>query len=263
VEIRWYPAREITGEANELAEDAFAGRHPGLAVVAESLGPESAKSTGVSGAARICWPEAKDQPRLRFGRSPGWAWVVLPHPRVSKEHLTLTGMDGSPGRWGVMDHGSTNGTYVRGQRIAPHSLVEIASGEPVELAGVVRLRFYHDPSALRSALGAHEPSTTSVTCRDELPRLASVMRALGFDAECVESEGDVRVQSQRDEIRIRVKGAVYVVECTRDGLCLKSDTTPTYGKDAEEALRDLVLKHLGFGRTADPLRETQHGSDFH
>jgi hypothetical protein len=188
----------------------------------------------------------KEPPRLRIGRSDTWARIALPHPRVSKEHLTLTPVD--RGRWGVMDHGSTNGTFVHGKRIAAHALVEIADGEPVELADAIRIRVYKEASALHAALRANEPAAAPVVCRDELPRLASVLRSLGFEADCIESEGDVRVQNAGDEIRVRVRGHAYVVECYRGGLCLKSDTTPTYGKDAEAALRDLVLKHLGFGR---------------
>ena len=54
--------------------------------------------------------------------------IVVPHPQVSSRHAQVETFDG---RTYITDRGSSNGTYVRGQRIAPGQRVEIQSGEKV------------------------------------------------------------------------------------------------------------------------------------
>ncbi len=54
--------------------------------------------------------------------------IQINHPQVSANHAQVESVSG---RLYVMDRGSANGTYVRGQRIAPGQKVEIQSGEKV------------------------------------------------------------------------------------------------------------------------------------
>jgi hypothetical protein len=173
--------------------------------------------------------------------------VLVGHPKVSKEHFTLAVVHALANRWGVIDHGSTNGTLVKGRRLEPNTLALVSSGEPVDMADAIRLRFYFAPAALYSVLRAAAPPERVVKCRDELPRLASAMRSLGFDSECDEANGEVKVQSGTDLVVVHASADGFVVEYHKGGLCLRSDLTTIYGSDAEAKLRDLVLANLGFG----------------
>jgi hypothetical protein len=249
-ELIWRVARDLRREATALPGADWSRRHPGVAVVAE---PYTGKPTDTPGTSRICWPVGD---AIRFGRKAGWATVVLPHPRISKEHLTLKKVGAA---WGILDHGSSNGTIFKGKPLEAHMLAEVAAGEPVDVGEALRLRFYFEPQALQAALAALAGNTGAVPRepvphREDLPRLATTLRSLGYGTEYREEEGVVRVESGTDEVLARVKAGQYVVECIRNGLCVRTAGTPTFGDDAEDRLRDLVLRSLGFGK--DRLQET-------
>jgi ABC-type multidrug transport system ATPase subunit/pSer/pThr/pTyr-binding forkhead associated (FHA) protein len=63
-----------------------------------------------------------------IGRTPD-NQIVVNHPQVSSKHATL--FKEPDGRIFLMDKGSANGTYVRGQRLAPNQRVEVKDGEKV------------------------------------------------------------------------------------------------------------------------------------
>ncbi len=67
--------------------------------------------------------------------------IIIPHAQVSSRHAQVESVGG---RLYLMDRGSANGTYVRGQRIAPGQKVEIQSGEKV----------YIGPMPLQLVMGA-------------------------------------------------------------------------------------------------------------
>ncbi|MBI2389209.1 MAG: FHA domain-containing protein [Deltaproteobacteria bacterium] len=65
---------------------------------------------------------------ISIGRTPD-NQIAVSHPQVSSKHATL--FKEPDGRMFLMDRGSANGTYVRGQRIAPNQRVEVQNGEKV------------------------------------------------------------------------------------------------------------------------------------
>jgi ABC-type multidrug transport system ATPase subunit/pSer/pThr/pTyr-binding forkhead associated (FHA) protein len=52
--------------------------------------------------------------------------IVIPHPQVSAQHAQVEAVDG---RAYLVDRGSANGTYLRGQRLQPGQRAELVSGE--------------------------------------------------------------------------------------------------------------------------------------
>jgi hypothetical protein len=86
---------------------------------------------------------------VRLGRRPECD-LTIPEPAVSRRHASLHWRaDG----WYLLDHGSTNGTFVNGNRLdAP---TRLANGDEIHLGRRIRLRFQY--SNLRGA------STTSHT----------------------------------------------------------------------------------------------------
>jgi hypothetical protein len=80
---------------------------------------------------------------VRLGRRPECDLTVL-DPAVSRRHASLYKRIAG---WYLVDHGSTNGTFVNGRRIkAP---AQLANGDEIQLGSQVRLRFEH--SHLRGA----------------------------------------------------------------------------------------------------------------
>jgi len=67
---------------------------------------------------------------------------VLDDVKVSREH-TLLELDDGDGHWLVIDLGSTNGTYLNGQRIARP--VPLHDGDEIRIGDAVLV--FHDPSA--------------------------------------------------------------------------------------------------------------------
>ncbi len=72
-----------------------------------------------------------DQPRVVIGRRRG-ADVILPHAAVSQLHATLEARGAG---YALRDEGSTNGTRVNGQRIAPGRPKPLREGDRVEIGG--------------------------------------------------------------------------------------------------------------------------------
>jgi len=75
--------------------------------------------------------------------------VRLPHPYVSFHHATI---QRAPGGWEITDHGSTNGTWVRGRRVHAGESVRLQSGDRVALPGfLIDVKFSPGTSAGRAA----------------------------------------------------------------------------------------------------------------
>ena len=72
-----------------------------------------------------------DQPRIVIGRRRG-ADVLLPHAAVSQLHATIETRGTG---YALRDEGSTNGTRVNGQRIAPGRPKPLRPGDRIELGG--------------------------------------------------------------------------------------------------------------------------------
>jgi len=64
---------------------------------------------------------------ITIGRTPDNK-IVVPHPQVSSKHAILTKVGND---FFLEDKGSANGTFVRGQRIAPGQRVPVANGEKI------------------------------------------------------------------------------------------------------------------------------------
>jgi FHA domain/Protein of unknown function (DUF3662) len=79
---------------------------------------------------------------VRLGRRPECD-LVVPDPGVSRRHASLYRRVAG---WYLVDHGSTNGTFINGERIKTPA--KLASGDEIQLGKRVRLRFEH--SHLRS-----------------------------------------------------------------------------------------------------------------
>lgn len=116
----------------------------------------------------ILYLERGPQPNLRFalaqelttiGRGAGNE-LVLVDPEVSRRHARIIRQ---PHQYAVEDLGSTNGTFVNGQRVS--SLTALQDADVIELGDTVRLRFVVTsplPSSAAAAPGytpvpVHEP----------------------------------------------------------------------------------------------------------
>ena len=65
---------------------------------------------------------------ISIGRTPD-NQIAVSHPQVSSKHALL--FKEPDGRLFLMDKGSANGTYVKGQRLPPNQRVEVSNGEKV------------------------------------------------------------------------------------------------------------------------------------
>jgi pSer/pThr/pTyr-binding forkhead associated (FHA) protein len=70
---------------------------------------------------------------LRVGRDPASATLLLRDQTVSRNHASL---DRRGNEWLVTDQGSTNGTFVNGQRLAPQQPVPLQPGARVKFGDV-------------------------------------------------------------------------------------------------------------------------------
>lgn len=100
------------------------------------------------------FPLVKDQSTI--GRSAGND-LVLADPEISRRHARLVRQ---PGYFAIEDMGSTNGTFVNGQRIS--RLTALQHGDAIDLGDTVRLRYWVEgatgPLAAEPAAGATAPS---------------------------------------------------------------------------------------------------------
>jgi pSer/pThr/pTyr-binding forkhead associated (FHA) protein len=92
-----------------------------------------------------------DTNEVRIGRRPDLE-LPLPYPALSGLHAQLVRVDG---RWQIEDLGSTNGTRVDGERLAPHQPRPIAPGAQIAL-GQVTLVF---DGAVGAVAGAERTAT--------------------------------------------------------------------------------------------------------
>lgn len=76
-------------------------------------------------------------PGMLLGREEP-AELVVPDPQVSATHAWIGWRDGKAT---FIDQGSTNGSFLRGQRVAPGQLVELAGNEEIVLGGAGSVRF--------------------------------------------------------------------------------------------------------------------------
>jgi hypothetical protein len=109
---------------------------------AESTKPLSASQPGEA-AAVLRRLEPPGRPLLlgnrhvRLGRRPECD-LAVPDPGVSRRHASLYRRIAG---WYLVDHGSTNGTFINGNRIKTPA--KLASGDEIQLGRRVRLRFEH------------------------------------------------------------------------------------------------------------------------
>lgn len=90
--------------------------------------------------------------QLIIGRDPAKSSLVFAHPSVSSLHCTIA-LD----RHMVTDHGSTSGTYVGGQKIAPNQATPLPTHGSIHLGPVpVRIDFLQSVSAMLRG-GSQEP----------------------------------------------------------------------------------------------------------
>ncbi len=253
----WQLGTAIADEVRTLSAEEFAAKHPGVAVVVESHDASRQATSGVHPAARITWcTDASEGVAIRIGRDPTWARVVLPHPRISKQHATIARLDGNAKLWSVTDHGSTNGTVLRGLPLAANEVAPLGDGEALVLGGIVRARFFFDPERLHATLKA-KPVTTKTVRRVTLERLETTLRSLGFSPEYREAENAIVIQNGEELVRVTIETSIYAVEWGRGGRALQRRTCSAFSASSENEVRDIVLDFLGFKKPPeDPMAET-------
>jgi len=97
--------------------------------------------------------------RLSIGRTKGND-LALDHPSVSKMHASL--MLSSEGKLVIADTGSTNGTYLNGERIAYGKAIEIFGGDKVKF-GSIDVAIEFAPHAAAPEMVAEEVSSDAPT----------------------------------------------------------------------------------------------------
>ncbi len=69
---------------------------------------------------------------ITIGRTPD-NQIVVPHAQVSSKHAHIVN---EGGRLFLVDMGSANGTFVRGQRVPPNQKIPVQNGEKVFIGAV-------------------------------------------------------------------------------------------------------------------------------
>lgn len=100
---------------------------------------------------------ASDPPEVRLGRQPA-SEIELPFPSVSLAHARMF-RGASAAEWWLEDLGSTNGTWVDGERLLPRRPVPLRPGQRVQVA-TVELVFEGWSAEARG-----DPSTTTIARR--------------------------------------------------------------------------------------------------
>ncbi len=94
--------------------------------------------------------------------------ILLPDPSVSRSHARITVQNGTVT---LEDVGSTNGTFVNGQKLAPQTPITLTDGAEITFAGVkMTLRLPGKPApapAAEATLVASAPVTETVTVGEE------------------------------------------------------------------------------------------------
>jgi pSer/pThr/pTyr-binding forkhead associated (FHA) protein len=102
-----------------------------LATLTTSAGP---LFMGIGPAEERAFEVVTENEDVRIGRRPGID-IELPFPSVTAEHARLF-RGQLPTDWWIEDLGSTNGTWVDGQRLAPRRSVPIRAGQRLRIATV-------------------------------------------------------------------------------------------------------------------------------
>ena len=94
---------------------------------AEPLGVPATIVPGLLRGAPVRYP-ITGREKIGIGRDAGNR-VRLRHPQVSREHASI---DGSEGRWMLLDHGSTNGTFLNERPVSGRA--ELRSGDRIRVS---------------------------------------------------------------------------------------------------------------------------------
>lgn len=94
-----------------------------------------------------------EQDQLSVGRSNAND-LVMADPEVSRKHARL--LRDEAGGYGIEDLGSTNGTFVNGERIS--HLTALQNGDAIELGDTVRLRYAANVAELPTSIDLPLPS---------------------------------------------------------------------------------------------------------
>lgn len=129
---QYSPAMGIPMQSVAMAPSPPPGA-PAAPVHSPAMGvpaPPAGAAPGRGGKARTMIGEAVfgQGATVNIGRTPD-NQITVNHPQVSSKHAAL--FKEPDGRIFLMDKGSANGTYVRGQRLAPNQRVEVKDGEKV------------------------------------------------------------------------------------------------------------------------------------
>ena len=157
--------------------------------------------------------------------------VAIEDPRVSRQHAVVTS---DQGRISIQDIGSTNGTEVNGQKLAPNTPTPLEPGDKVSLGGVV-LSLAHPGEANRTAMPAGGKTMAMAAAPGQVAPIATLV------------QGDVRhaIKPGRTTFGRRdgndivlsdpyVSGSHGVFEADETGLYL-TDTGSTNGTVVNEA----------------------------
>lgn len=224
---------------------------------------------------------AFDAPRIVIGRG-GGADVIVPDPSVSARHATLQAREG---QWLLSDAGSTNGTFVGRQRLAPHAPRPLRAGERVRV-GRVWLELRNDPlvpasatpelarglalglveEGLRAAGEAPEPVVTVLEGPDAGARLSLVEAgrtyAVGRGADCELPLVGERAAARR-QLDLARRGDAVVVrllsqgEVSLEGRAVSREATWRPGQRLRVGASVLGLEHPA----AEALAEIEASPD--
>jgi pSer/pThr/pTyr-binding forkhead associated (FHA) protein len=150
--------------------------------------------------------------------------VLLMDGTVSRRHATVTLAEGAAT---IEDHGSTNGTRVAGQPLAPGEPRPLFEGDEIQF-GTVRFRLALPGAAARPAA---EPEASAAEAPDDRPVRARLLSADGGELPLREG---VNTLGRRSENDLVVRGDPYVsgrhaeIHCDADG-CVLVDVGSTNG----------------------------------
>jgi pSer/pThr/pTyr-binding forkhead associated (FHA) protein len=171
-----------------------------------------------------------DLPQIRIGRRADLE-LPLPFAVLSGVHARLS-RGSTDGEWAIEDLGSTNGTWVEGERLAPGARRLVASGTELRL-GTLRLRFEGAASATPSAAGT-----------------ATIARRLVDDlfGDAPESAPTIRVVAgaPATALRLVTEGRAYVVgRAETCALALPSDAVSREHASFVRRAESVVVRDLG------------------
>ena len=177
-----------------------------------------------------------DQDRILVGRGRG-ADVNLPHRSVSVRHATI---EHRGGRYQLVDHGSTNGTRVGGQRLVPERPKPLRDGDQLQLGAFLvtwreSVAVTAPPSAertaslarrlLRGVLAAEAPSGPRLLVLDGPSAGAQLLLpppparlVIGRGEQCDLALGDAEASREHVEVLVDLDGALARDLGSKNGL---------------------------------------------